>query len=145
MWEPRRITTLWAFTARYRDSFTYSIIFLGCPLACVYLPRKPQGFRRKHIGNYLHCSFLTALVQTNTSFSKYIASYFWDKHRNACRSHVKRSLKFCDRNEKQKRKEKNGSTVYRTIFKHAYQLESKLAYQFWSCFMSAVRRAERFY
>jgi hypothetical protein len=24
MWEPRRLTTLWAFTACYRDSFTYS-------------------------------------------------------------------------------------------------------------------------
>jgi hypothetical protein len=23
MWEPRRLTTLWAFTASYRDSFTF--------------------------------------------------------------------------------------------------------------------------
>jgi hypothetical protein len=23
MWEPRRLTTLWAFTACYRDSFTF--------------------------------------------------------------------------------------------------------------------------
>jgi hypothetical protein len=23
MWEPRRLTTLWASTARYRDSFTF--------------------------------------------------------------------------------------------------------------------------
>jgi hypothetical protein len=25
MWEPRRLTTLWAFTACYRDSFTFSL------------------------------------------------------------------------------------------------------------------------
>jgi hypothetical protein len=24
MWEPRRLTTLWAFTACYRDNFTFS-------------------------------------------------------------------------------------------------------------------------
>jgi hypothetical protein len=30
MWEPRRHTTLWAFTACYRDSFTFlPFIFLG--------------------------------------------------------------------------------------------------------------------
>jgi hypothetical protein len=26
MWEPRRLTTLWAFTACYMDSFTFIII-----------------------------------------------------------------------------------------------------------------------
>jgi hypothetical protein len=25
MWEPRRLTTLWGFTASYRDSFTFTI------------------------------------------------------------------------------------------------------------------------
>jgi hypothetical protein len=25
-WEPRRLTTLWAFTACYRDSFTFLIV-----------------------------------------------------------------------------------------------------------------------
>jgi hypothetical protein len=28
MWEPRRLTTLWAFTACYRDSFTFLYSFL---------------------------------------------------------------------------------------------------------------------
>jgi hypothetical protein len=27
MWEPRSLTTLWAFTARYRDSFTFVYIY----------------------------------------------------------------------------------------------------------------------
>jgi hypothetical protein len=27
MWEPRRLTTLWAFTACYRDSFTCIFLF----------------------------------------------------------------------------------------------------------------------
>jgi hypothetical protein len=26
MWEPRRLTTLWSFTACYRDSFTFTFI-----------------------------------------------------------------------------------------------------------------------
>jgi hypothetical protein len=35
MWEPRRLTTLWAFTACYKDNFTFFLItldylFLGC-------------------------------------------------------------------------------------------------------------------
>jgi hypothetical protein len=25
MWEPRRLTSLWAFTACYRDSFTFTV------------------------------------------------------------------------------------------------------------------------
>ena len=25
MWEPRRLTTLWAFTSRHRDSFTFTV------------------------------------------------------------------------------------------------------------------------
>jgi hypothetical protein len=28
MWEPRRLTTLWAFTACYRDSFTFLLVEL---------------------------------------------------------------------------------------------------------------------
>jgi hypothetical protein len=28
MWEPRRLTTLWAFTACYRDSLTFQILLL---------------------------------------------------------------------------------------------------------------------
>jgi hypothetical protein len=28
MWEPRRLTTLWAFTACYRDSFTFFTVSL---------------------------------------------------------------------------------------------------------------------
>jgi hypothetical protein len=28
MWEPRRVTTLWAFTACYRDSFTFLLFTL---------------------------------------------------------------------------------------------------------------------
>jgi hypothetical protein len=29
MWERRRLTTLWAFTACYRDSFTFICAFVG--------------------------------------------------------------------------------------------------------------------
>jgi hypothetical protein len=32
MWEPRRLTTLWAFMACYKDSFTF--FYLYCPFAC---------------------------------------------------------------------------------------------------------------
>jgi hypothetical protein len=28
MWDPQRLTTLWAFTACYRDSFTFFFLFL---------------------------------------------------------------------------------------------------------------------
>jgi hypothetical protein len=28
MWEPRRLTTLWAFMACYRDSFTFTLLQL---------------------------------------------------------------------------------------------------------------------
>jgi hypothetical protein len=28
MWDPQRLTTLWAFTARYRDSFTFTFLLL---------------------------------------------------------------------------------------------------------------------
>jgi hypothetical protein len=28
MWEPRRLTTLWAFTASYKDSFTFFLNML---------------------------------------------------------------------------------------------------------------------
>jgi hypothetical protein len=31
MWEPWRLTTLWAFMARYRDSFTYFYVYLPKP------------------------------------------------------------------------------------------------------------------
>jgi hypothetical protein len=31
MWKPRRLTTLWAFTACYRDSFTFYSKFESCP------------------------------------------------------------------------------------------------------------------
>jgi hypothetical protein len=30
MWEPRRLTTLWASTACYRDSFTFTFIYVWC-------------------------------------------------------------------------------------------------------------------
>jgi hypothetical protein len=30
MWEPRHLTTLWAFTACYRDSFTFYLLLLLC-------------------------------------------------------------------------------------------------------------------
>jgi hypothetical protein len=33
MWEPRRLTTLWAFTACYRDSYTF------LPFSCTELPQ----------------------------------------------------------------------------------------------------------
>jgi hypothetical protein len=29
MWQPRRLTTLWAFTACYKDSFTFYHTFVG--------------------------------------------------------------------------------------------------------------------
>jgi hypothetical protein len=28
MWEPRRLTTLWAFTACYRESFTITLVYM---------------------------------------------------------------------------------------------------------------------
>jgi hypothetical protein len=35
MWEPQRFTTLWAFTACYRDSFTFlSFYFLNALYSC---------------------------------------------------------------------------------------------------------------
>jgi hypothetical protein len=33
MWEPRRLTTLWASTACYRDSFTFSFLLYVCLVA----------------------------------------------------------------------------------------------------------------
>jgi hypothetical protein len=37
MWEPRRLTTLWAFMACYRDSFTFTYLILSSHL-CACLP-----------------------------------------------------------------------------------------------------------
>jgi hypothetical protein len=42
MWEPRRLTTLWASTACYRDSFTFTLIwdlyeFFHCTLVILGL------------------------------------------------------------------------------------------------------------
>jgi hypothetical protein len=30
MWEPRRLTNLWAFTASYKDSFTFFFCIVTC-------------------------------------------------------------------------------------------------------------------
>jgi hypothetical protein len=32
MWEPRRLTSLWAYMAYYRDSFTFLTFFLVVPV-----------------------------------------------------------------------------------------------------------------
>jgi hypothetical protein len=32
MWEPQRLTTLWAFTACYRDNFTFNFLTIQCTL-----------------------------------------------------------------------------------------------------------------
>jgi hypothetical protein len=36
MWEPRRLTTLWASTACYRDSFTFYLIFMRPSSLTIY-------------------------------------------------------------------------------------------------------------
>jgi hypothetical protein len=36
MWEPRLLTTLWAFTACYRDSFIFYLILLSGSRLCIY-------------------------------------------------------------------------------------------------------------
>jgi hypothetical protein len=60
MWEPRRFTTLWAFTACYRDSFTflhYIIIIPKCPYTDKMVARKHNqdsqwlSFQIKHSYN----------------------------------------------------------------------------------------------
>jgi hypothetical protein len=33
MWEPRRLTTLWTFTACYRDNFTFTFLWWALPLS----------------------------------------------------------------------------------------------------------------
>jgi hypothetical protein len=43
MWDPQRLTTLWAFTACYRDSFLWTFYENRCPL-----PRVTQLIRRHH-------------------------------------------------------------------------------------------------
>jgi hypothetical protein len=40
MWKPRRLTTLWASTACYRDSFTFFLPSLGTNLPLPYLPNE---------------------------------------------------------------------------------------------------------
>jgi hypothetical protein len=39
MWEPRHLTLLWAFTACYRDSFTYFTLLTYYVLICNMLMR----------------------------------------------------------------------------------------------------------
>jgi hypothetical protein len=41
MWEPRRHTTIWAFTACYRDSFTFFFTMETCVGVEVYSPMHP--------------------------------------------------------------------------------------------------------
>jgi hypothetical protein len=41
MWEPRRLTTLWAYTACYRDSFTIIFVFNSRPTSILALIKVP--------------------------------------------------------------------------------------------------------
>jgi hypothetical protein len=62
MWEPRRLTTLWAYAACYRDSFTlpfYHIVFM-CHAHPKYLNsvtfcKKPLEILAIYIPNYKKC------------------------------------------------------------------------------------------
>jgi hypothetical protein len=42
MWEPRRLTTLWAFTAYYRDSFTFFTLVFKILLSLVHKSTAPK-------------------------------------------------------------------------------------------------------
>jgi hypothetical protein len=61
MWEPRRLTTLWAFTACYRDSFTFDLFFRPGGAVCTAtdvptrhvnknVPFKPGCFLENNLG-----------------------------------------------------------------------------------------------
>jgi hypothetical protein len=49
MWKPRRLTTLWAFTACYRDSFIY--LFENKAISRIFGPVKKEvteGYKKFH-------------------------------------------------------------------------------------------------
>jgi hypothetical protein len=49
MWDPQRLTTLWAFTACYKDSFTFFFYLLLRWRYCLLLTTYRHGPHRKHI------------------------------------------------------------------------------------------------
>jgi hypothetical protein len=52
MWEPRRLTTLWASTACYMDSFTFTYKLMKLGLSSYV---KNRCLRNKCLGVYLDC------------------------------------------------------------------------------------------
>jgi hypothetical protein len=67
MWEPRPLTPLWAFTARYRDSFTF---YIQCEYFCLLLYNVVPLKANRHKPNtkqssacyLLHVGFLLGFV-----------------------------------------------------------------------------------
>jgi hypothetical protein len=56
MWEPRRLTILWAFTACYRDSFTFYHLMIHTKLCTYVHTNKRVFFTKAHLLRFQHCS-----------------------------------------------------------------------------------------
>jgi hypothetical protein len=119
MWEPRRLTTLWAFTACYRDSFTvfnrlsryiWNTRLERYSLANLLGPRLqycdfPISFTRMSKVNWILVRFIsTRMTRTNNNILT--CGFVYEKQRNKiCRRlpvstyscvHITLSSRFCD-------------------------------------------------
>jgi hypothetical protein len=54
MWEPRRLTTLWPFTACYRDSFTFFYLLLKIYKYCAMKPYTLTRMSQSRINKYMN-------------------------------------------------------------------------------------------
>jgi hypothetical protein len=82
MWEPRRLTTLWASTACYTDSFTffswYGVILGGNIVGSIVRAqcRVKQGFRILQVNNFLRDRCWTKEISKMTVLTEEVVTAF---------------------------------------------------------------------
>jgi hypothetical protein len=69
MWEPGRLTTLWAFTSCYRNTFTFTFRLHGATCKKILL------FRRSLLCNILNCPIVLSLFLSK--YYQHFVSYLY--------------------------------------------------------------------
>jgi hypothetical protein len=67
MWEPRPLTPLWAFTACYRDSFTYFLLYLGW---AVIVACHQQTYSKQRCQDCYYMPDIADFTRVDTFFEK---------------------------------------------------------------------------
>jgi hypothetical protein len=70
MWEPGRLTTLWAFTASYRDSFTLPFFIPSCPINILGARTKFHSIPRVGLREY--SSFVIIYITLKRLLTRFI-------------------------------------------------------------------------